>query len=30
MNTYITNLLKRIKVILVSDEQPIVESIDSN
>ena len=29
MNTYITDSLKRIKAILVSDEKPSVESIDS-
>ena len=29
MNTYITDSLKRIKTILVSDEQPSFESIDS-
>ena len=29
MNTYITDSLKRIKAILVSDEQPSVEFIDS-
>jgi hypothetical protein len=29
MNTYITDSLKRIKAILVSDDQPSVESIDS-
>ena len=30
MNTYITDSLKRIKAILVSDEQPSVEFIDSD
>ena len=29
MNTYITDSLKRIKAILVSDDHPSVESIDS-
>ena len=29
LNTYITDSLKRIKTILVSDEQPSFESIDS-